>query len=212
MKINTAEEWLRRAVEEIDTLVFTGDLDILNHPFQICWGRVKGKKDAETIQPSDSEQVTMDDFFPTTICVNFEERDMFSLLAALTHECIKAFFNVSKGKQFGKLCERYYFDKPYKAPNPSPYLGDLLRDVENTMKDKYGEFPGKPVKFPVKEKKESKSNKHTIFCPTCGLELEMNKTMYKRFGNVQITCACGTKMGMSQEDEVSDIAQEIIKG
>lgn len=211
MKINTTEEWLRRAVEELDAMVFSGDLDILNHPFQICWGRVKGKKNAETVQPSDNEDITLEDFFPTTLCVNFEEHDMHQMLVALAHECIKAFFNVSKGKAFNTLCERYYFDKPYKSPNATAYLNDLITDVENIMNDKYGEFPGKPVKFPVKEKKEKTGpTKHTLFCPSCGLELEMNKKMYKKFGNVSLTCGCGSKMGMAQ-DEVDDITQEIIQ-
>ena len=90
----TREEWLRHAVEEINTAVFGGDLDLLNHDFQIACGRTQGKKPTECIQPYDGEDVKLEDFFPTTISVNFTIKDPIEMLTALTYECIHAFFNV----------------------------------------------------------------------------------------------------------------------
>ena len=103
----TNEEWIRHAVEQLDSTVFGGDLDLLNHPFQISWGRCQGKKLSECIQPYDGEDVNLNDFFPTTITVSYTISDPIDLLGNLTMECIRGFFN-EKGcsKRFKKLAEK----------------------------------------------------------------------------------------------------------
>ena len=66
------EGWLRKAVEGLDILLFKGDLELDKHPYQISWGRCKGSKVIECIQPSDNEEITLDDFFPTTVSAGIE--------------------------------------------------------------------------------------------------------------------------------------------
>ena len=198
----TREEWLQHAVEEIDITIFGGDLDIINHSFQISCGRCPGRKSTECVQPSDSESVTMDDFFPTTISVDYKISDPCEMLTVLTYECIHAFFNV-KGcnKQFKSLAEKYYFEPPYKEIHPSIYLTDLIKEVHSNLVNKYGEFPGKAVKFPTKEKKDGKKNTLTIFCPECGYELKVSRKVFSNYNNGLPTCMCGSKMAVDLEEQ-----------
>ena len=152
----TREEWLRHAVEELDTLVFGGDLDLFNHKYQISCS--KTSKSAETIQPYEGEDVSLDDFFPTTIIVNHSIKDPIVMLGSLALECIHAFFN-EKGctKRFKKLAEKYYFEKPFNSYNPSLHLVDLLNEVYDNLKSDFGEFPGVPVIIKPKEKTKKKN-------------------------------------------------------
>lgn len=198
----TREEWLRHAVEEIDAIIFGGDLDLLNHGFQIACGRCPGKRKTECIQPSDGEDITLDDFFPTTISVDFKIKDIREMLINLTYECIHAFFNEkSCSKRFKKLAEKYYFEKPYKEVHASPYLEDLITDVHRKLIKNCGEFPGKPIVFPKKEKKEGKKNVLTLFCPECGFETKVSKKVFDSYNQGLPTCMCGTKMAVDMGDE-----------
>ena len=196
----TREEWLRHAVEEIDSIVFGGDLDLLNHGFQIACGRCPGQKKTECIQPSDAEDITLDDFFPTTISVDFKIKDPHEILTNLAYECIHAFFN-EKGctKRFKKLAEKYYFEKPYKEVRASAYLQDLINDVYRKLVKNYGEFPGKAVHFPKKEKKEGKKNTLTLFCPECGYVLKVSRKVFENYNKGLPTCMCGVKMVLDEE-------------
>jgi hypothetical protein len=198
----TNEEWLRHAVEEIDIEVFGGDLDLLNHAFQINWGRVKGSKLTETIQPSDGEIIDLDDFFPTTICVSFTIKDPMDMLTALTYECIHAFFNIpKKNKQFKQLAEKYYFEKPYKEAHPSQFLTSILQNVHKRLIKQYGHFPGMPVVFYPKEKKDGPKNTLVVFCPHCDYELKISRKMYDKYNQKLPVCVCGTKMALDLSDE-----------
>ena len=198
----TREEWLRHAVETLDEVVFQGDLDILNHGYQIGCGKCPGKKLTECVQPFDGEDVKLEDFFPTTISVSYTIKDPIEMLGNLALECIHAFFNEKKvNKKFKKLAEKYYFDTPYTSYHPTPYLKDLLKDVYARMKKEYGEFPGKPVVFHPKEKKEGKKNTLVFFCPSCGFELKASRKEVEKHGNGCPTCPCGTKMGIDYGDE-----------
>ena len=80
----TREEWLRHAVEMIDAEIFEGDLDTINHQFQINCGNCPGKKLSSTIQPYDGENVKLEDFFPTTISISHTIKDPIDLLGNLT--------------------------------------------------------------------------------------------------------------------------------
>lgn len=204
----TREEWLRKAVEMIDTEIFDGDLDTINHQFQINCGICPGKKLSNTIQPYDGENVKLDDFFPTTISISHTIKDPVDLLGNLTRECIFAFFN-EKGvnKRTKKLFEKYYFEAPYTAYNPSEYLKTLLDIVYKQMEAKYGKFPGETVVIYPKEKKEGKKNTLVMFCPSCGFEAKVSRKMFEKHGQVCPTCVCGTKMGIDCEDDVKENAE-----
>lgn len=200
MAKKTTEGWLRTAVEQLDRIVFEGELDLTRHPYQIYFGRTKGKRGGETIQPSDNEEITLEDFFPTTIGVSFENGDLNKMMANLAFECIKAFFNVSKGKRFRKLCERFDFEPPYKEALPTPVLADKLKEVIAATKEIEGDFPGKAVKFPTKKKNENKKpNKVVFFCPECGLEYSVPAKKLKDNQGTP-TCICGTKCGRDLEE------------
>lgn len=201
------EEWLRRAIEMIDSDVFGGDLDLLNHPYQIIWGRCPGKKNSECIQPSDSEMIGLDDFFPTTISVNYTMRDPIEMLGVLTLECIHAFFNEKSSgtKRFKQLASKYYFESPFSSCNPSSYLKDILKDVYKKMERDYGKFPSVPVKFPIKDQKERKKSQFQIFCPECGYEVTVKAKVFDKFGRITPNCpACNMKMGVDCEDELNE--------
>ncbi len=193
----TMEEWLCCAVKHLDAIVFEGALDSTNHGFQIYFGRTKGKRGCETVQPSDAEMVTLEDFFPTTIGVDWQTGDVDKMLANLALECIRAFIGVTKGKAYKKKCAEFYFDA---EAHPSAYLRDQLMDVRRAVEKELGEFPGKPVKFPVKEPKEKKPTKAVYFCPECGLELTASIKKLKGATGTP-TCICGAKMGRDLEDE-----------
>lgn len=196
----TKEEWLRHAVEEINTAVFEGDLDLLNHDFQIYCGRVRGSKPTECVQPSDGEDITLDDFFPTTIGVSYTIKDPIEMLVALTKECIHAFFNISgTGKQFKKTAEKYYFESGGKVA--SGYLNDILKEVYVKLKKSYGDMPGKPVSFKKKESKQGKKNTIVYFCPECGWEVKATRKMFEKHNGGTPTCPCGCKMAIDHTDE-----------
>lgn len=196
------EQWLTHAVEVINNHVFNGDLDILNHKFQICCGMCPGTKLSYTIQPSDNEDISLEDFFPTTISIDHKIKDPLDMLATLTRECVFAFFNENRlNKRSKGLLEKYYFEAPFSSCIPSPHLEDVLRDVYKEMVDTYGEFPGKPVVIKPKDKKEGKKNTILMFCPTCGYEIKVNRKMYEKHGGGTCTCVCGCKMGVDCENE-----------
>ena len=200
-KVN-AEEWIRKAVEGLDMLLFHGDLNILDHPYQVSWGRCKGNKVTECIQPSDNEDITLADFFPTTIVVDFKAKNDVELLGNLALECIHAFFNEKKSstKKFKQLANKYYFEAPYKSFNPSNELTIILEEVYKNLIDTYGEFPSKPVSFPKKQKNATK-NSYVLFCPECGMELKVTKKMLQKHRMAMPTCACGCKFSCDMEDE-----------
>lgn len=196
--MTTSEQWLTEAVKTLDEIVFDGELHTDTHGFQIYYGRVKGKKGTETVQPSDAEAVTLEDFFPTTIGVDYQTRDIDEMLTKLAMECIKAFIS-PKGKLFKKKCDEYYFSKPFTEAHATPYLRTLLGDVRARVERRLGEFPGKAVKFPVKEQKEKKPTKAVFFCPECGLEYTVP---IKKLGTTTgtPTCICGTRCGRDLSD------------
>lgn len=196
----TREEWLRHAVEQLNTDIFNSELDLLNHDYQIACGRCPGKKLTETIQPSDNEDIGMDDFFPTTIHVNFTIKDPIKILSALTVECVVAFFNIKpKGKQYKETVKKYGFEYDGEWV-PKESTKDTLRHVYERLVKQYGEFPGKPIKFPVKQK-EKKVNSYAIFCPECGYELKITKKIFEKHGKGLPTCPCGAKMGVDMSDD-----------
>lgn len=197
----TREEWLRHAVEELDRYVFEGDLDLLNHNFQIACARVKGSKMTECIQPADEEALSEDVFFPTTIGVSFTIRDPQEMLVLLCYECLHAFFNIKgTGKKFKELAEKYYFEAPYKEVHASSYLKSLIKMVHQSLVDKYGDFPGSAVSFKPKEKKEGKKSTITAFCPECGYELKVSRKVFEKYNGLP-TCMCGAHMAQDLEDE-----------
>lgn len=201
----TREEWLRKAVELIDSEIFEGDLDTINHQFQINCGICPGKKLTNTIQPYDGEDVRLDDFFPTTISVNHTISDPMILMENLTRECIFAFFNLKKIDKLTKsMLNKYYFEEPYSSCCPSEYLRTLLKSVYRQMVEKYGEFPGIAVKTRVKEKKEGKKNTLIMFCPECGYEIKVTRKMHEKHGQGTPTCVCGAKMGLDCSDEIQN--------
>lgn len=196
----THEEWLTKAVESLDRYVFGGDLDLLNHGFQISWGKCKGKRITETIQPGDVEDLAYDQFFPTTIVVDYKQNDPMVIMENLAHECIKAFLGVTKGKAFNKMADKYYFEAPFKEVHCSPYLKDLVREAyEDTVKNA-GKWPGYAVVFPKPKDKEKKVNKYTLFCPDCGLEVTISKKMFDKYNGAMPTCVCGTKFARDCEE------------
>lgn len=202
----TREEWLRRAVEMLDAELFEGDLDILNHPFQISCSRCQGNKKTECIQPYDGEDVSLDDFFPTTIGVNFTIKDSEEILGNLALECIHAFFNIksSNSKKFKDLAQKYYFEAPFNEYHPSIYLKDIIKSILNKLIREYGDFPGKAVVFHKKDKKDQQKRAYTVFCPECGYEMKITKKMLDKHGGSLPTCPCGVKMGLDLEDENSE--------
>lgn len=195
------EEWLKRAVEVLDNRVFGGDLDLLNHKFQISWGKSKGKHITHTIQPGDVEDLPYNQFFPTTIVVDYQQNDPIVILENLAYECIKAFLGETKGKKFSKLAEKYYFEKPYKEVHCSEYLKDLIKESYKDIISAVGEWPGNAVVFPSPKEKEKKKNKFTLFCPECGMELSITKKMFEKYHGAMPTCACGAKFAVDYDEE-----------
>ena len=201
----TREEWLRKAVEMLDAEIFEGDLDTVNHGYQINCGIVPGKKLTTTIQPYDGEEVKLEDFFATTISVSHTIKDPIEMLGNLARECVFAFFNEKKvNKRVKRLFEKYYFEAPFSSYNPSSYLVDLLNIVHKKMVDKYGEFPGETVVVYPKEKKEGKKNTIVMFCPNCDYCVKVSRKLFEKHGQGTPTCVCGTKMGIDCEDDDSE--------
>ena len=198
--MTTSEQWLIEAVKALDKHVFDGELHTDTHKFQIYFGRIKGKKGTETVQPSDAEDIGLDDFFPTTIGIDYTTKDVDQMLVQLTMECIKAFMNITKGKAFKKKCEEYWFEKPFSEAHASPYLKTCISDARTQVEHKLGAFPGIPVKFPTKEPKEKKPTKAIFFCPECGYELHATAKVFKKYGQFCPTCGCGCKMGFAHDE------------
>lgn len=201
----TREEWLYHAVELLDTELFDGDLDTINHKFQINCGICPGKKLSNTIQPYDGENVSLSDFFPTTISIDHKIGDPIDRLGNLARECVFAFFNEkSINKRTKKLFEKYYFNAPYTSYNPSNYLIEILTIINGMLEKKYGKFPGETVVVYPKEKKEGKKNTLVLFCPECGFEAKVNRKAFEKNKSGLPTCGCGSKMAMDCENENED--------
>lgn len=196
------EEWLIRAVELLNSMLFNGDLDITHHKFQIACGRCQGKKLTECIQPSDNEDIGLDDFFPTTIHVNFTIKDPKEILLNLAYECIHAFFNI-KGcnKKFKTLANKYYFEAPYTSANASDTLKGIIDDVYNKLVKDIGDFPGKPIKFPTKNPKDKKKTSFEIICHECGYTVKTTKKILEKYNGKLPICACGLKMYLAEDYE-----------
>lgn len=202
LNVITREKWLRHAVEMLDTKLFNGDLDLFNRQYQVSIGRCPGQKMSESVFPFDGENVSLDDFFPVTMQVDWTIKDPIDLLGNLALECIHAFFDERRvNKKFKALAEKYYFDKPYNKFTPTPVLRDILEDVHKSLVKEYGEFPGYPVVFHPKPKKEGKPNTLVIFCPNCGMEYKVNRKAWEKNTSGLPTCGCGTKMGVDLTEE-----------
>ena len=205
----TREKWLRAAIEELDSRLFSGDLNIMERQYQVSVGRCPGKKTSESVQPFDGEDVTLDDFFPTTIQVSWTIKDPIEMLGCLALECIHAFFDEPKtNKRFKKLAEKYYFDAPYTKYTPTPYLEDVLNEVYKSLVKTYGEFPGYAVVFHPKPKKEGKKNTLTMFCPNCGYEVHVKRKIWEANGQKTCICVCGTHMGIDLTEEYNEEEQD----
>ena len=206
----TREEWLRNAVEKLNSNLFNGDLDLLNKPYQISCGitrtnaQNKGGNYA-VIFPYDGEDPTLDDFFPNTIIINHAIKDPVEILEAITLACIRAFFDHRvNNKKFKKHCEEYYFEQVDKQMVASDYLKSILNGVYGVMVKTYGDFPGKAVVQHVKDKEEGKEKqKKTIkmFCPNCDFETKTSRKVFEKYGQKCPTCVCGTQMAVDLSDE-----------
>lgn len=206
------EEWLRHAVEEIDKQIFDGALELdVHHDFQIACGWCKGPKAlGETIFPYQGEDVELDDFFPVTIHINCSNKitDPIMLLEVLTHECIHAFFDIRDHKKaFAIKAKIAGFEKPYRELNVSQSLKDRCIAINMTMKEKWGEWPGKAIVIKKKEK-EKKKNSFLIFCPNCGMEMHISKKMLDKHGRSMPTCPCGAKMALDESEEEGEGAAD----
>lgn len=202
LNVITREKWLRHAVEMLDTKLFNGDLDLFNRQYQVSIGRCPGQKMSESVFPFNGENISLDDFFPVTMQVDWTIKDPIDLLGNLALECIHAFFDERRvNKKFKALAEKYYFDKPYNKFTPTSVLRDILEDVHKSLVKEYGEFPGYPVVFHPKPKKEGKPNTLVLFCPNCGMEYKVNRKAWEKNTNGLPTCGCGTKMGVDLTEE-----------
>lgn len=198
----TREEWLRHAVEKIDAAVFEGDLNLLDHQYQISCGKCGGKRAIEIYQPYQGENVRLEDFFPTTIVISHKIADPIEMLTWLTRGCIMAFFNITKvNKQFKSMACKYYFEEPYKECHPSDYLKEILNNVYQEMVKEYGKWPGIPVVDAPKEKTNTTKNTVKVFCPSCDFEMTVKKSVLKKHNNMLPTCGCGTKMGIAYDEQ-----------
>ena len=202
LNVITREKWLRHAVEMLDTKLFNGDLDLFNRQYQVSVGRCPGQKMSESVFPFDGEDVSLDDFFPVTMQVDWTLKDPIDMLGNLALECVHAFFDERKvNKKFKALAEKYYFDKPYNKFTPTTHLREVLEDVHKSLVKEYGEFPGYPVVFHPKPKKEGKKNTLVLFCPNCGMEYKVSRKAWEKNTNGLPTCGCGTKMGVDLTEE-----------
>lgn len=198
------EEWLRHAVEFLDTELFGGGLELLNNTYQISCGRTKKNKLTEVVFPYDGADVQLDDLFPNTIYVNDSFKDSVEMLSNLAYSCIQCFYGIRsvKNKQFKTLAESFYFDSPYNQCHPSSHLTDIIKNIYNKMVVKYGEFPGKAVVVRKKEKSEKgKGRTIKMFCAECGYEMKTTRKMFEKHGEKLPTCVCGAKMALDLSDE-----------
>ena len=205
----TREEWLRLAIEKLNSNLFNGDLDLLNNPYQVSVGvtstNIFNRGRTYTVFfPYDGEDPTLDDFFPVTMIVDHAIKDPVEMLEALSLACIRAFFNHKKdNKKFKKHAEDYYFEQVDKQLVASDYLKSILNGVYGVMVRNYGDYPGKAVVQHVKEKKEKERQKNTIkmFCPSCDFETKTSRKVFEKYGQKCPVCVCGTQMAVDLEDE-----------
>ena len=197
----TREAWMTYAVWALDKHVFNGDLEAKSKGFQISVAKT-GTRGFDFVLPYQGEDVSLDDFFPITITIDYKIKDMEDALLKLAYVMLKDFNDDPKGKRLKNLCKSYYFEAPYTGPNPSAYLRELIKETLNDILDQMGEFPGKPIVVKPKEQKEKKSNKVVFFCPECGWEVYASNRMMKDRSGYP-TCICGCKMGRA-EDEPKD--------
>lgn len=199
----TREEWLRKAVELLDSDIFGGGLDVLNHNYQIGCGWTKGNKISEVIFPYDGADVQIDDLFPNTINISFMCADPIEMLTNLAYSCIQCFYGIRRtsNRRFKTLAESFYFDAPYNKCNPSDYLIEMITNVYNKMVVRYGEFPGKAIVIRKKEREKGQKRSLKLFCPDCSYEMSITRKMYEKHNKQLPTCVCGTKMALDLEDE-----------
>ena len=198
----TREEWLRHAVTMIDETIFKGELDSKNKEYQIACGWCHGKNAiGETVfPPDDDENPTVDDFFPVTIHMNVAEKDIDTMIGALVHECIHAFFNIRNHKtEFKKHAKEVGFENPVTKYHPNDFLRADIKSIRKHMEEEYGPFPGKPVVGKKKEKKEREKKTFKIFCPECGFECKASKKLIDKCGLP--TCNCGHHMAIDLESD-----------
>jgi len=200
----TREEWLRNAVELLDSDLFKGGLDVMNNNYQIACGWTRRNKVSEVIFPYDGPDVQLDDLFPNTIHVSVTCADPKEMLVNLAYACIQCFYGIRStgNKKFKTLAESFYFDAPYNKCNPSSYLMDIIDNVYQKMVVRFGEFPGKPIVIRKKEtNKDKKKNTVKLFCPECGYEMKTTRKMFEQHDKKLPTCVCGAKMALDDEEE-----------
>jgi hypothetical protein len=205
----TRENWLRLAIEKLNSNLFNGDLDLLNNPYQVSVGvtstNIFNRGRTYTVFfPYDGEDPTLDDFFPVTMIVDHAIKDPVEMLEALSLACIRAFFNHKKdNKKFKKHAEDYYFEQVDKQLVASDYLKSILNGVYGVMVRNYGDYPGKAVVQHVKEKTDKERQKNTIkmFCPNCDFETKTSRKVFEKYGQKCPVCVCGTQMAVDLEDE-----------
>lgn len=205
----TREEWLRLAIEKLNSNLFNGDLDLLNNPYQVSVGvtstNIFNRGRTYTVFfPYDGEDPTLDDFFPVTMIVDHAIKDPVEMLEALALACIRAFFNHKKdNKKFKKHAEDYYFEQVDKQLVASDYLKSILNGVYGVMVRNYGDYPGKAVVQHVKEKTDKERQKNTIkmFCPNCDFETKTSRKVFEKYGQKCPVCVCGTQMAVDLENE-----------
>lgn len=195
----TREEWLRAAVEQIDSHVYGGDLDLLNKEYQIACGRCAGQRKTETIVPK--KDTPLEDSFPTTINVDYKIKDPLDIVTYLAHECMKAFLGARSGKKLAKAAETYFWDDPYKEPHPSPYLLEILKETLTDIEKQVGPWPGHAIVIPVKEPAPRKPTRVDFSCPECGWKVFSPIKMMEGRGDGVPTCICGTKMILERDEE-----------
>lgn len=199
------EEWLRKAVELLDSDLFNGGLDLLNTNYQISCSWTKRNKIVEVVFPYDGPDVRLDDFFPNTIHVDVTCKDPIIVLTNLAYSCIQCFYGLRKvkNKKFKTLAESFYFDAPYTKCNPSEHLIGVIKNIYAKMVVRYGEFPGKAIVVRKKEKNKDgkKKNKIKFFCPECEYELTTSRKMFEKHDKKLPICVCGAKMAQDLEDE-----------
>lgn len=209
----TREEWLRNAVEKLNSGLFNGELDTLNKPYQISTGTINMFSmrrnnfcARDVFMPYQGEDATMEDFFPPTIVISHFINDPIELLGAVALGCIQVFFDYQRcNNKFKKEAERFYFEFNKSEPVITDYLRDQLFNIYGQMVKTYGEYPGKAVYVHMKDKRDEKPVKNTLtlFCPNehCGYELKISRKMYEKFGQKTPTCICGAHMAVDLSDE-----------
>ena len=203
----TREAWLTYAVHAIDKHLFNGDLSTKERGFQIATAKT-GTKGFDFILPYQGEDVSLDDFFPITITIDYKIKNVNEMLVKLAYVMLKAFNDDPKGKRLKTLCKTYGFEAPYSNANPSGYAEEMITAAQLETEKELGKFPGKAIVIKPKEQKEKKPNKTIFFCPSCGWEVYASKKMMKdRHGYP--TCICGTKMGTANEENENTENQNI---